>query len=193
MTLDSSILRELAVGIDPSGYLRILDARYRAAPMGMGFGRARFSSQSDSFALLYAAQDLATALAERIVRDRFQGKTKRVLLESDVDDLVVASLSARSPLKLLDLRTSGATRLGIPTDAARGRSQLAGRRFSQELYDDTDFDGIIYMSRITNAECVAVYDRAVTTTLDPACPVVELLRLADLVPALKSLSIELRR
>ena len=49
------------------------------------------------------------------------------------------------------------------------------------------------MSRITNAECVAVYDRAVTTTLDPACPVVELLRLADLVPALKSLSIELRR
>ena len=49
------------------------------------------------------------------------------------------------------------------------------------------------MSRITNAECVAVYDRAVTATLDPACPVVELLRLADLVPALKSLSIELRR
>src|SRR3546814_5158470 len=66
----------------------ILDARYRAAPMGMGFGRTRFSSQSDSFALLYAAQDLATALAERIVRDRFQGKTKRVLLESDVDDQI---------------------------------------------------------------------------------------------------------
>src|SRR3546814_9205968 len=67
---------------------------------------------------------------------------------------------------------------------------LAGRRFSQELYDDTDFDGIIYMSRITNAECVAVYDRAVTATLDPACPVVELLRLADLVPALMSLRSE---
>src|SRR3546814_4459381 len=136
--------------------------------MGMGFGRTRFSSQSDSFALLYAAQDLATELAERIVRDRFQGKTKRVLLESDVDDLVVTSLSARSSLNLLDLRTSGATRLRIPTDAARGRSQLAGPRFSQVLYDDTDFDGIIYMSRITNAECVSVYDRAVTATLDPA-------------------------
>src|SRR3546814_14233842 len=81
--------------------------------------------------------------------------------------LVVSSRSARSSLKLLALRTSGATRLGILTGAARGRSQLAGRRFSQELYDDTDFDGIIYMSRITNAECVAVYDRAVTATLDP--------------------------
>lgn len=193
MTLDSSILRELVVGIDPSGYLRILDARHRAAPTGMGFGQTRFSSQSDSFALLYAAQDLTTALAERIVRDRFQGKMKRVLLETDVDELVVSSLSARVPLKMLDLRTSGASRLGIPTDAARGRSQLAGRKFSQQLYDDTDFDGIVYMSRITNAECVAVSDRAVATTLDPACPVVELLRLTDLVPALKALSIQLRR
>jgi len=116
-----------------------------------------------------------------------------VLPKTDVDDLVVASLSDRAPLKMLDLRTSGASQLGVPTDVARGRSQLAGRKFSQQLYDGTDFDGIVYMSRITNAECVAVYDRDVTANLDPAYPVVELPRLTDLVPALKSLSIELRR
>lgn len=125
-------------------------------PVGMGFGRTRFSSPSNSFALLYAAQDLATAVAERIVRDRFQGKRKRLLLEGDFDNLVVASLSALTPLKMLDLRTSGATRLGVPTDAARGGSQPAGRRLSQQLYDQTEFDGIVYMSRITNAERVAV-------------------------------------
>src|SRR3546814_6541619 len=76
-----------------------------------------------------------------------------------------------APLKLLDLRTSGASRLGIPTDAVRGRAQQAGRKFSKQLYDRTDFDGIAYMSRITNAECFAIYDRAVTSKLDPACPV----------------------
>src|SRR3546814_20389941 len=100
--------------------------------------------------------------------------------------LVVSSLSARSSLKLLDLRTSGATRLGIPTDAARGRSQIAGRRFSQELYDDTDFDGIIYMSRITNAEGVAVYDRDVTANLAPRRRMVDILRSTPSVPTSKT-------
>ena len=88
---------------------------------------------------------------------------------------------------------SGASRLGIPTNAVRGKAQLSGRRFSQKLYDTTDFDGIAYMSRITNAECVAVYDRAVPRKLDPNCPVEDLVRLAGLVPALRSLNVTLIR
>src|SRR3546814_5452261 len=75
------------------------------------------------------------------------------------------------PLKLLDLRTSGSSRLGVPTDAVRGRAQQAGRKFSQQIYDTTDFDGIVYASRITNAECVAIYDRAADAKLDAACPI----------------------
>lgn len=192
MILDVSVLRALSVGADATGFLRILDVRHRATPTGRGLGQTRFSSPTDGFMLLYAALDLHTALAEKVVRDRFQGRKRRVLLKSDVHDLVIANLVARTTLKLLDLRTSGASQLGIPTDAARGRSQLAGRRFSQELYDQTDFDGIVYMSRITNAECIAVYDRAVTAKLDPTCPVADLIKLADLASALRSLSIELR-
>ncbi|WP_257555880.1 RES family NAD+ phosphorylase [Sphingobium sp. CFD-2] len=134
------------------------------------------------------AQDLPTALAEKVIRDRFQGKTKRVLLEADIDALVIASLVAIKPLKLLDFRTAGASRLGVPTDAVRGRAQQAGRKFSQQLYDTTDFDGIVYMSRITNAECVAIYDRAVAK-LEPACSVLDLVRIAGLVPALNSLNV----
>jgi len=192
VSFDAAILRELAVGMDVTGYLRIIEARHRAAPTGMGHGQTRFSSPTDRFTLLYAAQDLPTALAEKVIRDRFQGKKQRVLLSADIDELVVASLIAHAPLKLLDLRTSGANRLGIPTDAVRGRAQQAGRKFSQQLYDTTDFDGIVYMSRITNAECVTVYDHAVEAKLDPACPVREVSRLASLIPALASLSIQLR-
>jgi len=192
VSFDAAILRELAVGIDVTGYLRILEARHRATPTGMGYGETRFSSQADSFTVLYAAQDLPTALAEKVIRDRFQGRKKRVLLEADLAELVAASLVAVKPLKLLDLRTSGASRLGIPTDAARGRAQQAGRKFSQQLYDTTDFDGIVYMSRLTNAECVAIYDRAVGTKLNPASPVQEMSELADLIAALASLSVQLR-
>lgn len=130
MSFDAAILRELAVGIDVTGYLRILEARHHATPAGMGHGKTRFSSPADSFTLLYAAQDLSTALAEKVIRDRFQGRTKRVLLEADVAELVAASMVAFSPLKLLDLRASGASRLGVPTDAVRGRAQLAGRKLS---------------------------------------------------------------
>lgn len=191
MSFDAAILRELAVGIDVTGYLRILEARHHATPAGMGHGKTRFSSPADSFTLLYAAQDLSTALAEKVIRDRFQGRTKRVLLEADVAELVAASMVAFSPLKLLDLRASGASRLGIPTDAVRGRAQLAGRKLSQQIHDETDFDGIVYMSRITNGECVAIYDRAVTTKLDPSCPVADLVRIGELIPALRSLNVEL--
>lgn len=193
MTLDKTILRELAVNIDVTGYLRIMDAAHRATPTGMGYGKTRFASPTDSFKLLYVAQDLQTALAEAVIRDRYQGKQKRELLEEDVEQSVIASMVSLAPLKLLDLRTSGASRLGVPTNAVRGRAQQSGRRFSQELYETTDFDGIVYMSRITNAECVTVYDRATSSKLDPACSVVDLVRLADLESALRSLNVSLIR
>lgn len=193
MTLDKAILQELAVSIDVTGYLRIMDARHGATPTGMGYGKTRFASPTDAFKLLYVAQDLPTALAEAIIRDRYQGRQRRELLEDDIEDSVIASMVARRPLKVLDLRTGGANRLGVPTDAVRGRAQQSGRRFSQQLYDVTDFDGVTYMSRITNAECVAIYDRAVNLELDPGCPVVDLVRLADLERALRTLNVSLIR
>jgi len=191
VSFDLAILEDLAVGIDVTGYLRIMEARHRATPTGTGHGKTRFSSPVGTFTILYAAQDLPTALAEKIIRDRFQGRKKRVLLRADFDEMVVANLVASKPLKLLDLRTSGASRLGVPTDAVRSRAQQAGRRFSQQLYDTTDFDGIVYMSRLTNAECVAIYDRAASIKLDPACPVQDVTLLAGLIPALTALSVEL--
>lgn len=122
MTLDKAILRELAVSIDVTGYLRIMDAAHRASPTGMGYGKTRFASPTDSFKLLYVAQDLQTALAEAIIRDRYQGKQKRELLEEDVEQSIIASMMSLAPLKLLDLRASGASRL--PPSPLPARSYL---------------------------------------------------------------------
>lgn len=191
MRLDPAVLAQLAVRVDPTGYLRVMPVAYRATPLGMGFGKTRFASTHGSYKLLYAAQDLATAIAERIVRDRFQGRRRRLLTIEEIDTYVVASLSALAPLRVVDLRAAGASRLGIPTDAVRGRAQQSGRRLGQALYDSTEFDGIAYMSRITNAECIMIFDRAVGTKLDPACSVTDLIRLADLTPALASLDVRL--
>ncbi|WP_259669204.1 hypothetical protein [Rhizobium lentis] len=59
---------------------------------------------------------------------------------------------------------------------------------SQDIYDRTDFDGILYMSRITNKQCVAVYDRA-TAGLEVDSPALDLPRLSALGLILDALQV----
>jgi hypothetical protein len=189
MRLDRDVLQRLAVRIDVTDYVRVIDRAHRATPLGMGFGRTRFSSPANKFKLLYLAQDTRTAIAERIVRDRFQGRTRRELFKRELHGYSILAVSNPEPLSLIDLRHEGASLLGGPTDAVRGRAQQAGRAFSQLIYDQTSADGIVYMSRITNRECVAVYDRAVAGKLVVNVPAISLVRLASLPKDLQALHV----
>lgn len=189
MRLDSNVLQQLVVRIDVTDYIRIIDRAHRNTPLGMGHSRTRFSSPADAFKVLYLAQDSRTAIAERIVRDRFQGRAKRELLARELERYAVVAVGNADPLVLLDLRREGANLLGVPTDAVRARAQAAGRALSQQLYDRTSLDGIVYMSRITNRECVAVYDRAVAKKLTANAPALPLTRLASLTRDLRALHI----
>ena len=65
MSFDKAILEELTVGIDVTGSLRILEATHRTTPTCSGHGETRFSSPTGSFTVLYAAQNLPTALPRR--------------------------------------------------------------------------------------------------------------------------------
>lgn len=189
MTLDPAILQRLAVRVEVTGYVRIIARAHAATPLGMGYGRSRFSSPRNRFHLLYLAQDPMTAVAETIVRDRFEKADERLLLREEFDRYSIAAVRNPLPLFLLDLRNEGASLLGVSTDAVRAKAQAAGRRLSQSLYDQTTFDGIVYMSRITNRRCVAVYDRAVASKLEADSPALDLPRLADLPGILESLHV----
>lgn len=81
--------------------------------------------------------------------------------------------------------------LGISTDTVRAKAQAAGRRLSQEIYDRTECDGIIYMSRITNKECVVVYDRAVDPNLATDAPALNLTMLSSLSDIFEKLFVTL--
>lgn len=189
MTLDPAILQRLAIRVDVTDYVRIVARTYADSPLGMGFGQSRFSSPRNRFRLLYLAQDTTTAVAETIVRDRFEKETDRFLHLEELDRYSIAAIRNPRPLFLLDLRFEGATLLGVSTDAVRAKAQATGRRLSQAVYTRTDFDGILYMSRITNKECVAVYDRAVARCLEADAPALNLPRLAALASILDSLFI----
>ncbi|KAB0565036.1 MULTISPECIES: RES family NAD+ phosphorylase [Brucella] len=189
--LHPDILQQLAVQVDVSNYVRILPRIYAASPLGMGFGLTRFSSPKNKFQLLYLAQNPMTAVAETIVRDRFEKKADRYLMREELDRYSIAVIRNPKPLFLLDLRYEGASLLGISTDTVRAKAQAAGRRLSQEIYDQTEFDGIIYMSRITNKECVAVYDRAVHLNLETDAPALNLTRLSSLTDIFEKLFVTL--
>lgn len=190
MPFDPKIVSDLTVLFEPISYVRVLTMKYAATPLGMGYGRTRFSSPKDAFKLLYIAQDLIPGVAETVIRDRFEGKSPRRLIESEVHDWGAAEVSATAPLSLLNLRGRGLLRLGASTDIARAKGHTEAREFSQMIYDETNLDGILYSSRLTNENCAAIYERAVPGKLD-AGPTAQLLTLAELVPGLASLDIEL--
>ncbi len=186
MVLDPKILTSLTRRIEPADYLRVTPWSLRRTPLGMGFGETRFASPTKAFRILYIAEDLATCLAEAIIRDRFEGKTVRELAQSDIADWGVCAVSATRPLRLLTLRGDACFKLGISTDIVGAKRHDEARALSQALYETTDLDGIVYHSRLRKKTCMAIYDRAVTPGLS-AQAVVQLERLAALVPALKTL------
>ena len=188
MKLDPKVVAELAIPFRPTAYLRVMPKAHAATPLGMGFGQTRFAAPDNSFRLVYIARNLATSIAETVVRDRFEGKVKRILDVTEIDDWAVAEVSATDPLTVIDLRTTGLLKLGISTDAARAKRQDTGRRLSKALYDRFAVDGVLYSSRLTSAECVAVYDRAVTAKLR-STKAVSLSRHRQLVDALKSINV----
>lgn len=188
MPLDLTIVRQLTIGLTPTAYVRVTPSAHAATPLGMGYGKTRFASPTDLFKVLYIAKDVMTGVAETIIRDRFEGKAMRQLMESEVLKWSVTEVSS-GPINVLDLRTTGSLLLGISTDITSAKLQDEARQFSQMLYDETDLDGIFYRSRLTGEDCLAVYDRGVAKLT--AGPVVDLLTIADLIPGLKRFNIEL--
>lgn len=134
---------------------------------------------------------LATSVAETLVRDRFEGRKRRRLHQAEVETWGVTGLSTTEPLYLVDIRTTGLTRLGVSTDAAGSKSHRQGRRLSKAVYEQCDADGILYVSRLTRNVCCALYDRAAPKLA--ATAVVEIVTLTNLVPALTSLNVKLVR
>ena len=190
MRLDPEIVRELLIRFQPRNYLRVMPKVYSGQPLGMGYGQTRFASPDRSFQVVYLAQDLMTGVAETIVRDRFEDQTDRTLHASEVSDWAASTITVRSPLIVVDLRTTGLLKLGVTTDASRAKAQETGRLLSQELYKRFAVDGILYLSRLTAAECIAVYDRAIATKLT-ASKAVDIVRLRALIPALTALGVTL--
>lgn len=192
MKLVTSKLRGRVIEAKLSDWPRILPTRHRATPAGAGFGSSRYSSPTDAFRVLYAADNFSTAFAEAVVRDRFEGKSRRYLYRPHLEQVCLTAISSSRELALLDLRGAGAYELGVDTDASRARDHTIGQAFSQAVHDElADVDAILFDSRLTTGACVAIYDRAFSA-LSGTLPI-GLLQAALLPAELTRLGITLRR
>jgi hypothetical protein len=185
-------MRERIMLARVSDWPRVMPSLHRATPAGAGFGASRFSSPSRAFRVLYAADNFATAFAEGVVRDRFEGKSRRYLYRPHLEALCVTAISSSRELRLLDLSGGAAYELGIDTDANHARAHQAGQEFSEALHAALpEVDGILFNSRLTTGRCVAIYDRALTDL--SGTPPIALLQAAQLAVEIKRLEIIVRR
>ena len=192
MKLVTSKLRDRVIAARLSDWPRILPTRHRAAPTGAGFGSSRYSSPTNSFRVLYAADNFPTAFAEAVVRDRFEGKSRRYLYRPHLEQVCLTAISSSRDLTLLDLRGAAAYELGVDTDASRARDHAIGQALSQAVHDQmADIDAILFDSRLTTGACVAIYDRAFSV-LSGTVPI-GLLQAALLPAEIPRLRITLRR
>lgn len=191
MALDPTVIRKQTRRLTASNWLRIIKNQHSKSPLGTGPGSSRFSSPSNIYTVLYGAKTLRAAIAEAILRDRFSDDNQ-VPRELDISEVLmysISELSTRATLNLLDLRKGGAFRLGVKTDAIGARNHQEGQAFAERLHDDfPKIDGILYPSRMTGCDCVAVFDRAIEGKL-AATPAVDLAKVSALRAALNALAV----
>lgn len=179
MVVDEALLASQSRLVEFSDYVRIIPSQYAATPLGCAAGHSRFGGTGKTFAVLYAAHSLTTALAETVIRDRFEGLADRQLFAAELTGRTTVRLRFAEPLRLVDLRKGGCLKLGISTDIAGAKCFNEAQAFSSAVYGNEAIDGILYASRLTAENCVAIFDRATSRLVsDEVSPLVQLQELA---------------
>ena len=142
--------------------------RHHPSVTGVGWGASRFVPDPGSlppperFRALYAASDLTTAFAETVLRDAAVGQPDRCPLSLDeLREWDVAELRGDG-LVAVDLTGPHLVAARVATDAVRAMDQSDGQMLGLEIHGDARaFDGILYPSRLTGSENLAVFERAI--------------------------------
>lgn len=190
MALDGVLLSQQVTAFTLENYVRIIRSEYQRTPLGCAPGISRFGGTVSAFGVLYAARDLTTAVAETVVRDRFEGIADRRVFLSELEGRSAVELSTTGALRLVDLRNGGCLKLGISTEVTGAKAFQDAQAFSDHVYAHAAIDGVLYSSRLTGTNCVAVFDRAIAGRLQ-AATIAPLIQLQNIGATLNSLNIEL--
>lgn len=116
----------------------------------------RFDDPDGVYKVLYAARDLPTAFGETLVRV----PAVTDVLSADVLVRARSELATTRPLRLYPLVDEGVSAHGLSFTELHGGDYGPTWRVSADIHATTDVDGILYTSRFSNRQCVALFDRA---------------------------------
>jgi hypothetical protein len=126
--LDANVVAGLTVAVTPRSYVRVTPMAHAATPLGAGYGVTRFASPTKTFKVIYLAQDLTTAIAETLIRDRFQGRVRRKLLDGEAVLWGATNESFLGVINECHAATSAmASRRVVPMPPLRYAASTAGR------------------------------------------------------------------
>lgn len=154
------------------GAWRIFRAAHRRTPLGVGRGLSRFAAPNGEFRTLYAAARFETAFRETLVRDKYDGKSRRRMAAHTLRRHACVQVDSRSDLLLVDVTDGRAQNYGVPERVRHGADYRLSQEFALDVYENADADGLFYRSRFDDQPCVAVFDRAIAARLAARTPMI---------------------
>ncbi len=149
--------------------------------------RYRFDAPDRSFGVMYATFDLATALAESLLRDRPTHSDDVILDYRDLESRVVVELRRGPddrPLRLIKLYDEGLAAAHTDQQISARDHYPTTQRWAQMFHAHAiAADGIVYMSRYIRArKSVALFDGcAAAVAAGTATPLLEHAEFASVV------------
>ena len=140
----------------------------RADPLGFGHAPSRFSDPrigdpaATPYGVVYLGRTLKVCFLEAIVRDRGDARLGLLPVEmAQLEHTTCAEIAPKEALTLVDLRSDGPVRMGVPTDAVRAADPSLGQAWALAFHAHAAApDGIIYPSRFDGETNLALFDRA---------------------------------
>jgi len=153
--------------VDPGARFGRIVLNRHSDPLGFGKTPSRFSDPrrripSHRFGVIYLGETLKVCFLEAVLRDSRNGAVGDYPMdERELHVRRYAEIEIAAPLSLVDLRSDGPIRMGVPSDVARASRQRLGRAWSLAFHQHPSApDGIVYPSRLNGQTNLAVYDRA---------------------------------
>lgn len=167
MAYTKALLRRQVLSMQASTMYRLIGNRHRDTPMAFVASAGRFNDPTprsvpdNRFKTLYAAENVATATWEAIVRDTMVQTARVYIPVSVLAATTLVEVAWAQPLQLLDLTGNQYLKINAGTEPTKGTSHEAGQSLSSQLHAAVpECDGILYSSRYTGHRCVVLYDRA---------------------------------
>lgn len=132
-------------------------------PLGFGKTSSRFSDPRHEYGVAYLGSTLQVCFIEAYLRDQKNGRVGDFLIsERDISSRRFVDIDVIDPLTLVELRGPAAIAMGIPSDVVGRSTHELSQQWSRAIYDHPRRpDGILYPSRFTQENNIAVFDRAI--------------------------------